>query len=76
VKAVINIPLNKKEAVKAKKAIETEDIRTDRVKTKLKATSKGLEIIINAKDLTSMRAALNTTLKHYRVHKEVKKCLK
>jgi len=71
VKAEITIPLNKKEASQAIKAIGGQP-QTKRVKTEFKATSKGLEIIIKAKDVTSMRAAVNTALKLYKVHEEVK----
>jgi len=77
VKALIVIPLTKINALKALKALEGEHPKTSRVETQLKANSKGLEIIIKSKDVNSMRAALNTTLKLYKVHEEVKKeCLK
>ncbi|MBD3312463.1 hypothetical protein GF352_03365 [archaeon] len=71
-KATITIPLSKGDAEQAIKALTGEQLDSRRVKTMLKATKNGLEIHIKAQDVTSIRAAFNTTLKLYHVHKEVK----
>ena len=63
--------------MEAKESLKDEQLNSERVKTSIKATRKGLEIDINAHDVTSMRAAVNTALKLYSVHDEVKsKCQK
>ena len=69
-KAQLVIPLTKTQAIKAIKALG-EQPDSARVTSSLKATSKGLEINIKAKDVTSMRAAMNTLLKLYKVHEQV-----
>lgn len=71
-KATIIIPLSKDDAKQAIKALKGEQLESKRVETMLKATSKGLEIHIKAQDVSSIRAAFNTTLKLYQVHEEVK----
>ena len=75
-KAIIELPMTKTAAEDAIKALNDEHPTSDRVITTLKASTKGLEIIINSRDIGSMRAALNTTLKLYKVHSEVKNNVK
>lgn len=76
VKAVINIPLKKEEALRALKTLQEENRDNERIQTEYKATNKGLEIIIQSTDTTGLRAGINGALKLYKVHEEVKKCLK
>lgn len=75
-KANILIPSSKSVAEDSLRSISSEFPPSKRVETKLKASIKGLEIVIKASDVTSLRAAMNTVLKLYKVHSEVKKCLK
>lgn len=74
-KAVITIPLNSEDAEKALKAIQEEARDTERTRTEYKITKQGLEIEINSKDTTGLRAAVNGALKLYKVHEDVKTCL-
>lgn len=71
-KADITIPMKKADAKAAIKAIKGGQLDSKRVKTTLKASSKGLEIHIKASDVASIKAGVNTTLKLYQVHKKVK----
>ena len=68
--------MERPEAEKAKEIIEEDLMNTEKVQTRLKASKKGLEIIINGENISSIRAAVNSALKMYKLHEEVKKCLK
>ncbi len=74
--AVIEIPMPEKEAVKAIKAVEDDLMKTQRAEVVLKSEKKGLKINVTAKDLSSLKAALNSTIKLLQLHEEVIKCLK
>ncbi len=74
--AVIEIPMPEKEAVKAIKAVEDDLMKTQRAEVVLKSGKKGLKINVAAKDLSSLKAALNSTIKLLQLHEEVIKCLK
>jgi tRNA threonylcarbamoyladenosine modification (KEOPS) complex Pcc1 subunit len=62
-KAVIKIQLNSNQKQIIHDAIAPDMRVTERAETKIKVTPKGLEILIKASDVTSLRASMNTCLK-------------
>jgi|GEM_PF-3304919 len=77
-KAKLVFEMTIKEANEIVKALSPDINEGVRVNSKVSATKYGLEILIKARDLTSLRGAINTWLKLYETISNVRglKCLK
>ncbi len=62
-KATINVPLKREEKRIVHSALAPEMRVTKRASSKVKVTRRGVEILIKASDVTSLRASMNTCLK-------------
>ena len=58
-------------ARKIKKAIENEWLSTERATLKLEADKNSLKIEIDAKDITALKAAVNTVIRYLKTSEDI-----